>query len=253
MNDRICDASLHDLKNGFSFDGKRGVFSCLFCDGKYEHGRIYHFGDELVDARKAAILHIEEAHGSVFSALLSGNKKYTGLTDVQKDYLISFYRGETDQEISKSTNTSLSTVRYQRYSFREKAKQAKLILALSELLEEQRRLDAPQIHSGATMVDERYMTTDSEAERIIKTCFESTDPLKLKIFSSKEKKKLVILKTIAGQFEPGVFYTEKEINDILKAIYDDYATIRRYLIEYGFMSRTANCEKYWLTGSNPQT
>ncbi|MEG0457339.1 MAG: DUF2087 domain-containing protein, partial [Oscillospiraceae bacterium] len=61
----------------------------------------------------------------------------------------------------------------------------------------------------------------------------------------KEKKKIIILRKIAQQFEKNIKYSEKEVNEILKAIYDDFVTIRRYLIEYGYMDRTSNCEQYW--------
>ena len=103
-----------------------------------------------------------------------------------------------------------------------------------------------EVHNGATMVDERYLMTAEETRKIADTFFISRNPLILKSFSSKEKKKLVILRVISEQFEKGKEYSENEVNAILKSIYEDHATIRRYLIEYGFMERTANCEKYWL-------
>lgn len=103
-----------------------------------------------------------------------------------------------------------------------------------------------EIHSGAVLVDERYMVTGEETQKIIDAFFISTDPLRLKNFSSKEKKKLVILQVIAEQFESGKRYGEKEVNRILEAIYPDYASIRRHLIEYGFMGRTQDCTEYWL-------
>lgn len=76
--------------------------------------------------------------------------------------------------------------------------------------------------------------------------FYSIEPLKLKVFSPKEKKKIVILRKIAEQFEKNKQYTEKEVNSILTDIYEDYATIRRYLIEYGYMDRTKDGKAYWL-------
>ena len=103
-----------------------------------------------------------------------------------------------------------------------------------------------QIHSGATMVDERYMATAEETQKIIDTFFSSINPLVLNTFSSREKKKLVILRVISGQFEKDRQYSEKEVNEILKPIYGDFATIRRYLIEYGFLERTPDCRSYWL-------
>jgi hypothetical protein len=104
----------------------------------------------------------------------------------------------------------------------------------------------PEIHPGATMIDERYMISVPESEEIIKYYFISTDPPVLRSFPIKEKKKLVVLRVIANQFERDKTYGEREVNRILKPIYEDYVTIRRYLIEYGFMDRTHNCGEYWL-------
>lgn len=40
-------------------------------------------------------------------------------------------------------------------------------------------------------------------------------------------------------------YTETEINRVLKRIYEeDHAAIRRALIEYGFLDRSADCRAY---------
>ena len=69
----------------------------------------------------------------------------------------------------------------------------------------------------------------------------------MKSFSPKEKKKVVILTKIAEQFEKGKLYNEKEVNQILQPIFDDYMSLRRYLIMYGFMERTQDGSKYWLT------
>ena len=79
--------------------------------------------------------------------------------------------------------------------------------------------------------------------------FDSIAPLSLKTFSFKKQKtekRLFILSEISKQFETGRRYSHKEINSILKAIYDDYATIRRALIDYDFMDRTDDLREYWL-------
>jgi DNA-binding CsgD family transcriptional regulator len=237
--------NIEDLKQGYI--AADNTFCCLFCKQKYVNGDIYSVGNRLVDANTAIKLHIQEAHISSFNALIAEDKKVTGLSSVQSELMTYFYHGISDKDIALKTDTSPSTVRYQRFNLREKAKQAKMFLAIYELMEE-KLLDKshPFIHPGATMVDERYMTTDSEREKIITTFFSSQNPLVLKSFSPKEKKKLVILKIISEQFEVGKKYSEKEVNQILKSIYADYATIRRYLIEYGFMERTHDCNEYWL-------
>ena len=103
-----------------------------------------------------------------------------------------------------------------------------------------------EIHSGATMVDERYIITPAQEKKVLDTFFVSVHPPVLRAFPPKEKKKLAILTVIAAQFEPEKRYKEKEVNQILEAIYSDYVTIRRYLIEYGFLSRTTDCAEYWV-------
>ncbi len=62
----------------------------------------------------------------------------------------------------------------------------------------------------------------------------------------KDKKWLVILRWAAARFEPGVRYSEKEVNAILTEINADYATLRRSLVEYGFMRRERGGGDYWL-------
>jgi hypothetical protein len=59
-------------------------------------------------------------------------------------------------------------------------------------------------------------------------------------------KRRVILEHIAASFEPGVRYPERAVDAILRAWYDDHATLRRYLIDEGLMSREDGI--YWRSG-----
>ena len=94
------------------------------------------------------------------------------------------------------------------------------------------------------MVDARYEITQQEEQKILSTVFASMQPLRLKTFPPKEKKKVVILRTIAKEFEEGIRYSEVQVNEILKDIYPDYVTLRRYLIEYGYLERTRDGSAY---------
>lgn len=58
---------------------------------------------------------------------------------------------------------------------------------------------------------------------------------------------MAILRHILKKFAASKNYTEKEVNAILKPIYDDYVLLRRQLIEYGFMERTQDGSSYWIT------
>jgi len=238
--------SLEDLLRGYTLT--ENTYRCLFCGQEFSGGEIYPCEARLVDAPTAAALHMEQTHGSVFEALLAGGKKSTGLTEGQSQMLSFFYAGTPDQEIAARLGVNAATVRYQRFHLREKARQAKAFFALFTLLEEHAaHKDEPQIHAGATMVDERYMVTAEESQKIIDTFFSSLEPPRLISFPPKEKKKLVILRVIVKQFEAGRRYPEPEVNRILKGIYpEDHVTLRRYLIEYGFLERTPDCGEYWV-------
>ncbi len=59
-------------------------------------------------------------------------------------------------------------------------------------------------------------------------------------------KRRVVLDHIARVFEPGVRYRERDVNALLRAFYDDYATLRRYLVDEGFLARAGG--EYWRVG-----
>lgn len=53
------------------------------------------------------------------------------------------------------------------------------------------------------------------------------------------KRQYIVIEEIAKRFEPGVEYTEPEVNTMLKAIYPrDHCTLRRYLVDLRFVHRS---------------
>jgi len=48
------------------------------------------------------------------------------------------------------------------------------------------------------------------------------------------------------EFEPGINYDEKEVNVIVGKFFNDYASLRRYLVDEGLLSREHGM--YWRTG-----
>jgi len=69
---------------------------------------------------------------------------------------------------------------------------------------------------------------------------------RLVIMPSKRSKLLLILDHIAQEFELGVTYPEVEVNDVLRRYHDDYAALRRYLVDEDFLTREAGV--YWRSG-----
>jgi len=250
----FLNVSIKEIENGFSYDVINQIYTCLICGKKYEKSEIFPIDGKFYDALKSIKIHIEKEHGNMFEVLASIDKKMIGITDNQKELMKMVYEGLSDKEIAQKIGVATATVRHQRFVFREKAKQAKLYLSIFEIVEkassERKGGNSDDkivdIHGDAKMVDDRYSITKSGEEKILASVFESLQPLKLKVFSSKEKKKIVTLRKIASQFEQGRKYTEKEVNFTLITIYEDFATIRRYLVEYGFMERTNDCKEYWL-------
>ncbi len=62
------------------------------------------------------------------------------------------------------------------------------------------------------------------------------------------RKRLAVLDHLAQGFEPGIRHTEQEVNTILRAFNDDYATLRRSLVDEGFLMRESG--QYWRTGGS---
>ncbi len=88
--------------------------------------------------------------------------------------------------------------------------------------------------------------TQLDIKKAKDTLLISEKPLVIKLFPAKEKRKYILLGMICHLFEEGKKYTESEINDVLRNVYEDYATLRRYLIIYGFMDRESDGHAYWL-------
>jgi hypothetical protein len=57
----------------------------------------------------------------------------------------------------------------------------------------------------------------------------------------------VLLEYLVAAFTPGVDYTEKEVNAILRRFNVDVAGLRRDLIDAGLMARESNGSRYWRT------
>ena len=70
-----------------------------------------------------------------------------------------------------------------------------------------------------------------------------TEQGRLKAIPAGERKRLVILHWFARKFEPGRRYTELEVNAIIAEFINDFASIRRYLVDHGLMERRASI--YW--------
>ena len=85
---------------------------------------------------------------------------------------------------------------------------------------------------------------DAYDRKVLNTFCESDG--RIRQFPAQQKKFEVILRHVLKAFEPGVRYTEKQVNEILKNYSDDTATLRRGFIEYKMMKREGGGGEYWI-------
>ena len=70
---------------------------------------------------------------------------------------------------------------------------------------------------------------------------------RITMLPAKRTRRRLLLDQVAQAFEPGRTYPEAEVDQILKAFFDDHCALRRHLIDEEFMSRTAD-GLYWRAG-----
>ncbi len=84
---------------------------------------------------------------------------------------------------------------------------------------------------------------NDDEEAVLRTFFRNG---RLTEVPAKESKRRVVLERIALEFEPGERYEEQEVNVIVGRFLNDYAALRRYLVDEGFLDRDGGV--YWRAG-----
>jgi hypothetical protein len=95
------------------------------------------------------------------------------------------------------------------------------------------------------MLAASIVITEQEQIEYVRAYFKEGADGPLAVFPRKEKRKIAVLRQLMRRFEPQRKYTEKEVNELLADAFDDYVTLRRNLIEYGFMDRYPDGSCYW--------
>jgi predicted transcriptional regulator len=175
-----------------------------------------------------------------FKALSDANRlKIVGLL-AQKAYTVEALAAQlglsastTSHHLSRLARAGLVSARadghYYIYSLHLDALQtlAQRLLATEEL---------PRLAAGADV--DAY-------DRKVMDAFVDADG-RIKALPAQEKKFQVLLRYVIKSFEPGVRYTEKQVNEILARFNEDTASLRRGLIEYNLMEREPCGSAYWM-------
>lgn len=128
---------------------------------------------------------------------------------------------------------------------------------------------APLIQAGLLFRDEEAIALDREAWRAVardlpqappphpRIAFGMTDEEaevlgrffvgeRLAEIPAQWTKRRVVLERLALEFDAGRRYTEAEVNEILGAFHEDFASLRRYLVDEGLLDRAGG--EYWRAG-----
>jgi hypothetical protein len=135
-------------------------------------------------------------------------------------------------------------------------------LTLREVAEALRRLaDGGLVSAGTPLV--AHVDAFKEAARSASSARSTADDIdpdraraavlraflvdgRLVAFPAARSKRRIVLEHIVAAFEPGVRYSEREVDAILRAWHPDYAALRRYLVDEELMTRDAGV--YWRIG-----
>lgn len=71
----------------------------------------------------------------------------------------------------------------------------------------------------------------------------------LTAYPAKLSNKRIVLRYLAGHFESGAVYSEKDVSERLASLhhFQDWATLRRDMVDLGFMKRSSDGRQYQLT------
>src|SRR5829696_7184089 len=97
-----------------------------------------------------------------------------------------------------------------------------------------RSTDAIRELSGSVLSDPGARPASEEENAVLRSFF---DGPRLRQIPASRKKRAIVLRRLLERFAPDRAYHESEVNDLLREAYDDVATLRRELVDYGFMVR----------------
>jgi DNA-binding transcriptional ArsR family regulator len=114
-------------------------------------------------------------------------------------------------------------------------------LRLETLTELNRSLLDPQ--GGVAHAHEVAPADDAWEIKVLASFVDASGGLAM--IPASRRKRIIVLRWLARQFQAGKRYREAEVNEIIQRRHWDSATLRRELIGYGMMAREAGV--YWLT------
>lgn len=96
-------------------------------------------------AERAVREHVLEAHGGAFKGLIGLDKQINGLSDIQKQILEGMYAGDDNKAIGEEMAISAATVRTHKFNIQKMKREARILLALLENIENEEVVTARRV------------------------------------------------------------------------------------------------------------
>lgn len=186
------------------------------------------------------IEHNSEALLTFFKALADANRlKIIGLL-AQQDLsveqiagMLGLHASTVSHHLNKLAKTGLVSARAEGY-YSIYHLETKTLESLAKSLLQREALSAAAEEVDMDAYDRKvlqgYMTRDG----------------RIRAFPGQQKKLEVILRHVIRSFEPGVRYSEKQVNETLARFTDDISGLRRDLIDHRMLGRQTDGSAYWL-------
>lgn len=82
--------------------------------------------------------------------------------------------------------------------------------------------------------DAAYDAARTEQERLVGRLFTAG---RIERVPARRKVRVAVLLEVLGRFEPGRDYAEREVNEVLLGVHEDFAYLRRELVNYRYLER----------------
>lgn len=86
----------------------------------------------------------------------------------------------------------------------------------------------------AALEREAYDAARAEQERLVARLFTGG---RIERVPARRKVRAAVLLEVVSRFEPGRDYAEKEVNEVLLGVHEDFAYLRRELVNYRYLER----------------
>lgn len=127
---------------------------------------------------------------------------------------------------------------------------AGIVSAMSDAQKQVYSLDTSFLIEARKTPEQPEQEKTSPADNRDRVLRNSFDGDRLKSIPARRKQRVIVLQHLLTWFDATRSYEEREVNDILRVAHEDVATLRRELVDYGYMTRERGI--YKISRSLPQ-